>query len=101
LQRKYLKIVKSTLTPATKLNSHFKIAGGTAGMKVSWQVTGIRKDPWANVHRIEVEEDKPAEERGHYIYPEVYGEQAERTIIRPPMPGDKRYKPLTPPQINI
>src|SRR5918997_6839087 len=27
-------------------NSHFKIAGGTSGMKVSWQVTGIRKDPW-------------------------------------------------------
>jgi hypothetical protein len=28
-------------------NSRFKIAGGTSGMKVSWQVTGIRKDPWA------------------------------------------------------
>jgi hypothetical protein len=26
-------------------NSRFKIAGGTSGMKVSWQVTGIRKDP--------------------------------------------------------
>src|SRR5215213_11758381 len=25
-------------------NSRFKIAGGTSGMKVSWQVTGIRKD---------------------------------------------------------
>jgi hypothetical protein len=22
--------------------------GGTSSMKVSWQVTGIRKDPWAN-----------------------------------------------------
>jgi hypothetical protein len=31
-------------------------------MKVSWQVTGIRKDPWANAHRISVEEDKPAKE---------------------------------------
>jgi len=28
-------------------------------MKVSWQVTGVRKDPWANASRIEVEEDKP------------------------------------------
>jgi hypothetical protein len=52
--------------------SRFKIAGGTPGMKVSWQVTGIRKDPWANAHRISVEEDKPAKERGYYTYPELY-----------------------------
>jgi hypothetical protein len=41
-------------------------------MKVSWQVTGIRKDPWANAHRIPVEEDKPAMERGYYTYPELF-----------------------------
>src|ERR1041385_7708068 len=34
--------------------SRFKIAGGTSAMKVSWQVTGIRKDPWANTHRVQV-----------------------------------------------
>jgi hypothetical protein len=33
-------------------SSRFKVAGGTSGMKVSWQVTGICKDPWANAHRI-------------------------------------------------
>jgi hypothetical protein len=54
-------------------SSRFKIAGGTSGMKVSWQVTGIRKDPWANAHRIRVEEDKPAKERGYYYtYPELF-----------------------------
>jgi hypothetical protein len=53
-------------------NNRFKIAGGTPGMKVSWQVTGIRKDPWANAHRIPVEEDKPAKERGYYTYPELF-----------------------------
>lgn len=42
--------------------NEFKIAGGKAGMKISWQVTGIRKDAFANEHRIPVEEDKPAEE---------------------------------------
>jgi hypothetical protein len=52
--------------------SRFKIAGGTSGMKVSWQVTGIRKDPWANAHRISVEEDKADKERGYYTYPELY-----------------------------
>jgi hypothetical protein len=42
-------------------------------MKVSWQVTGIRKDPWANAYRIPVEEDKPAKERGYYYtYPELF-----------------------------
>jgi hypothetical protein len=32
-------------------HSRFKIAGGISGMKVSWQITGIHKDPWANAHR--------------------------------------------------
>jgi hypothetical protein len=53
-------------------SSRFRLAGGASGMKVSWQVTGIRKDPWANAHRIPVEEDKPAKERGYYTYPELF-----------------------------
>ena len=39
-------------TTNNKNNSRFRIAGGTSGMEVSWQVTGIRKDPWANANRI-------------------------------------------------
>jgi hypothetical protein len=61
-------------------NSSFKIAGGTSGMKVSWQVTGIRKDSWANAHRIQVEENKQDNERSYYIYPELYGQPAEKKI---------------------
>jgi len=38
--------------------NRFKIAGGTAGMKVSWQITGIRQDAYANANRIPVEQDK-------------------------------------------
>jgi hypothetical protein len=53
--------------------NQFKIAGGKPGLKVSWQVTGIRQDPYAEQHRIPVEEDKSPEERGGYIYPEGYG----------------------------
>ena len=34
-------------------NSQFKIGGGRAGLKVSWQITGIRQDAWANAHRIQ------------------------------------------------
>lgn len=51
----------------------FRIAGGEAGMEVSWQVTGIRIDPFAQANRIPVELDKPAEERGKYLHPQVYG----------------------------
>jgi hypothetical protein len=53
-------------------NNSFKIAGGKPGMKVSWQVTGIRKDPFAEKHRIPVEEEKPANERGKYLHPDAY-----------------------------
>jgi len=49
---------------------------------VSWQVTGIRKDTWANANRIRVEEDKPVRERGYYIYPDLYG-QPEETLLFP------------------
>jgi hypothetical protein len=51
----------------------FSIAGGKAGMRISWQVTGIRKDPFAELNRIQVEVDKPAEVQGKYLHPEAYG----------------------------
>ena len=37
----------------------FTIAGGSPGLEVSWQVTGIRKDAYAEAHRIPVETNKP------------------------------------------
>jgi hypothetical protein len=55
-------------------DDHFQIAGGTPGMKVSWQVTGIRHDPYAEANRIPVEEEKPPDERGTYLHPEAYGQ---------------------------
>jgi hypothetical protein len=74
------------------INSRFKVAGGTSGMKVSWQVTGIRKDPYANAHRIRVEEDKPAKERGYYTYPELYGQPEEKGIGHLLFPTDEEEK---------
>ena len=58
-------------------DNRFKIAGGDPGMKVSWQVTCIRHDPYANAHPISVEKDKPPEERGYYSHPELYGQPAQ------------------------
>ncbi|MGB2804981.1 MAG: hypothetical protein WBD64_08820 [Candidatus Zixiibacteriota bacterium] len=53
--------------------NQFKIAGGEPGMKVSWLVTGIRKDPVAEAKRIQVEVEKEPVDRGRYLSPEAYG----------------------------
>jgi hypothetical protein len=53
--------------------NRFRIAGGRPGLKVSWQVTGIRRDPFSEAHRTPVEEDKPQQERGTYLHPEAWG----------------------------
>ncbi|HZR24144.1 MAG TPA: hypothetical protein VFA59_11185 [Vicinamibacterales bacterium] len=70
-------------------HGRFKIAGGIAGGRVSWQITGIRHDAYAEAHRIAIEEDKPATERGHYLYPELYGQPAD-TRLGPAMTVKKR-----------
>ncbi len=53
--------------------NRFRIQTDKPGVKVSWQVTGIRHDPYAEQNRIVVEENKPAAERGKYLYPAAYG----------------------------
>jgi hypothetical protein len=61
-------------------NNQFTIRTDKPSVKVSWQVTGIRQDAWANVHRIPVEEQKPEKERDHYLHPELYGKSSEQSI---------------------
>ena len=51
----------------------FSVAGGNAHQEVSWQVTGIRQDAWANANRIPTEVGKPEEDRGRYLHPELFG----------------------------
>ena len=59
---------------AQKINGNrFTIAGGSAGMEVSWQVTGIRQDAFAKAHPIVVEEDKPQPEKGKFLHPLEHG----------------------------
>jgi hypothetical protein len=52
----------------------FIIAGGKPGAKVSWQVTGIRHDAYADAHRVVPEEDK-GKERGTYLHPELFKQE--------------------------
>jgi hypothetical protein len=58
----------------------FKIAGGVAGQEVSWEVTGVRHDPYANDHRIPVEQTKPADEQGTYLYPKGYDQSPSKGV---------------------
>jgi hypothetical protein len=59
-------------------NNRFTIRTNFGHVKVSWQVTGIRKDPWAEAHRIPVEEVKPPEEQGTYLHPKEWGQPEEK-----------------------
>jgi hypothetical protein len=61
-------------------NNRFTIKTSAPRVKVSWQVTGVRQDAYANKHRIPVEELKNENERGHYLYPEVFNQPEEKSI---------------------
>ena len=50
-------------------------------------MTGTRQDAYANAHRIQVEEDKPAEQRGYYLHPELFGAPKEKSIASAPHPA--------------
>jgi hypothetical protein len=62
--------------------NRFKIAGGTPGLEVSWQVTAVRSDPTLEKYRLPVEQDKPAAERGKYLEPDLYGAPEAQRIGR-------------------
>jgi hypothetical protein len=52
----------------------FEIGGGEPGVKVCWQVTGVRHDPSAASHPLEVEPEKKGHERNRYLDPKAYGQ---------------------------
>jgi hypothetical protein len=58
----------------------FRIAGGQPGMEISWQITGVRHDAFAAAHPLVAEVDKPGNERGYYIHPELYGQADDKQI---------------------
>ena len=60
--------------------NHFLIGGGKPGAKVSWQITGIRHDAWANANRSPVEVEKAESEKGLYLHPEAFGAPLEKSV---------------------
>jgi hypothetical protein len=59
----------------------FAIRTDKPRVKVSWQVTGVRRDAYAVANPVIVEEDKPEHERGFYLHPELFGEPDSRSVV--------------------
>jgi hypothetical protein len=64
-------------------NGRFGIGGAKPGQEISWLVTGIRRDAWANANRIEVEADKSGEQRGRYLHPVEHGQPRTMGVDHP------------------
>jgi len=62
------------------IGNQFVIRTDKPSIEVSWQVTGIRHDNWANDNRIEVEVDKRPKEIGTYLHPEAFGQPIEKDV---------------------
>ena len=54
-------------------NNQFIIRTDKPSIEVSWQITGIRHDKFAEKNRIPIEENKTGKEVGKYLHPEAYG----------------------------
>lgn len=69
---------------ASELKNGFFEIGGSAGQKVSWQITGNRKDAAAVASGFAVEKDKLPSERGTYLRPDLISATAQN-IVRSPL----------------
>lgn len=88
-------------------NNRFTIKSDQPRVKVSWQVTGVRKDPWAVANRIPVEAQKTGDEKGRYLHPNLWerpGEAGRREDVhrRPGPESDplRRASELLPEQLR-
>jgi hypothetical protein len=58
----------------------FVVAGANSEQRICWQITGVRKDPYAQTNRLVPERDKGPKEIGFYKHPEVYGKPVSMSI---------------------
>ena len=72
--------ISATVRELLFSENKFKIGGGNEGLKVSWQITGIRHDPYAEQNRIQVEVEKEDHEKGYYLHNAEYGMPFEMSI---------------------
>lgn len=81
----------------------FKISTDQPNTKVSWQVTGVRQDAFANANRVIPEMEKKGEEKGKYLHPEAFGKAASMGIDfanqKAPSPSKATKEQQTQPEI--
>jgi hypothetical protein len=61
-------------------DNQFTIQSEKPNSKVSWQVTGIRHDRYANAHRIQLVVPKTGADAGKYEHPELFGQPASKGV---------------------
>ncbi|MGH3803402.1 MAG: hypothetical protein ACRDTD_25395, partial [Pseudonocardiaceae bacterium] len=61
-----------------------------------WLITGVRHDPYAREHPLEVEVDKPEAERGYYLHPEVHGLPRDQAMPMPAQHPSSGLSSITP-----
>jgi hypothetical protein len=57
-------------------NNEFTIQSDQPNVKVSWQVTARRNDPYMQAHPFQAEQAKTGPEQGRYVTPQAYGRTA-------------------------
>jgi hypothetical protein len=60
--------------------NQFEIQTDKPNVKVSWQVTGVRNDKFAQQHRVVAEEEKAPNEKGYYLNAKEYGQPETRSM---------------------
>ncbi len=60
--------------------NQFEIQTDKPNVEVSWQVTGIRHDAYANKNRIPNEVEKEAVNKGKYLHPDAFNQPKEKGI---------------------
>ena len=76
--------------------NQFKVKSDKPNVEISWQVTGVRQDAWANANRVVAEVEKKGVEKGKYLHPELFGKSKEfgmpATSARGEMHPNPSYK---------
>jgi hypothetical protein len=69
-------------------NNQFTIRSSRADVKVSWQITGIRHDAWAEKNRIPNSVDKVGSEKGKYLHPEAFDQPTDKGVHQTPVASE-------------
>ena len=72
------------------IGNKFVIQTDKPNVEVSWMITGIRNDPYANQNRIVPVVDKDQNEKGKYLHPEAYGKDGSYNMYKPLDRGDTK-----------